>query len=69
MSSDRDHFIRIYGALTVDSNKKVGAYAYKDFFVYPENIENLLIEGNDLLFAGGRDRWLGLLDLEVWGLD
>ena len=34
-----------------------------------QNIENLLIEGNDLLFAGGRDRWLGLLDLEVWGLD
>ena len=40
----RDHFIRIYGALTVDSNKKVGAYAYKDFFVYPENIENLQIK-------------------------
>ena len=38
MSSDRDHFLRIYGALTIDSNKKAGAYAYRDYFVYPENI-------------------------------
>jgi hypothetical protein len=55
MNSKQDVFIYFACGLYINGDKKSSACANDAYWVHPENIGNLKIDGGNLFFDGGND--------------
>ena len=55
--------------ISADRNKKSQAFAFKDYYIHPQNLEGLKRAGNMLFFAKGNDSSFEMVNIEVWGLN
>ena len=70
MRSGEEDILQIdYGIkICFPSQDSSQAFANSDYFIHPNNTEDLVIEDNFLYFAGGEDEKFEPIDIEIWGL-